>query len=501
MPQRPAMGLTRLGGGAPWPRTAIAVLFVLTAPAALARADQGSGGTPLTPAQVKRDFRVLRSALVTLHPGLYRYQSVARFDSAIAREERALARGASRADVYLAVARLAAQVRCGHTFINPANQSESVRRDVLDRADKLPLHVAIVGSRILVTASAADSVRTGDELVAIDGNPAQAILGELLAYARTDGGNVASRVSHLGHSGGRSLLDDVYPCLHPPADARYLLSLRDRGGRSRQVRVAGMTMEEREAKLSRSGGPAAEAWTFEVQNGVAVWRLSTFAFWNQPFDWKSEISRRFAQLEREKIPALVLDLRDNEGGDESIADSLLAHLVHGPAVLAGQRAEGCYERVPYGLARFLQTWDYDFFDRTGKVAPTGGRNVVLVMRDSSDRIVTPARPYRGRVFALIGPRNSSATFLLARALKETRSATLVGQATGGNQRGINGSEIAWVTLPESGVALDIPLVAWMARRPVPDGGIQPDVVVERRFEDAAAGVDAELAAVRQLMKR
>jgi C-terminal processing protease CtpA/Prc len=116
--------------------------------------------------------------------------------------------------------------------------------------------------------------------------------------------------------------------------------------------------------------------------------------------------------------------------------------------------------------------------------------------------VRPARHrYQGRAFVLIGPENSSAGFVLAALIKRHRAATLVGQSTGGNLRGLNGGELAWLTLPESGVAFDVPLVAWMPLSPAPDAGVTPDLVVPAHFEDVAAGVDADLVATRAAIAR
>ena len=95
----------------------------------------------------------------------------------------------------------------------------------------------------------------------------------------------------------------------------------------------------------------------------------------------------------------------------------------------------------------------------------------------------------------MGPENSSATFALAQLVKQTGAATLVGQPTGGNQRGLNGGQLAWVNLPNSGVAVDIPLLASSYRIDTPDASVTPDVLVKRSFDLQAAGRDQEMAAI------
>jgi C-terminal processing protease CtpA/Prc len=101
------------------------------------------------------------------------------------------------------------------------------------------------------------------------------------------------------------------------------------------------------------------------------------------------------------------------------------------------------------------------------------------------------------VFMLVSGENSSAGFQLARLAQQARVATLVGQTTGGNLRGLNAGELAWLTLPNSGVAIDIPLLAHVYAADTPDKSVVPDIVVTRTFAGQSAGQDEEMAAVKR----
>jgi len=109
--------------------------------------------------------------------------------------------------------------------------------------------------------------------------------------------------------------------------------------------------------------------------------------------------------------------------------------------------------------------------------------------------------YSGRIWVLIGAANSSATFEFAAALQRHRLGTLVGQTTGGNQRGITGGAFFFLRLPKSGIEVDVPLIGQfpISERPLPDAGLEPDVHVQPRVEDIAAGRDAELEEVLRLI--
>src|SRR5215207_5133839 len=145
--------------------------------------------TTLSGAALREDVRVLRTALEAVHPGLYRYNARAamdrRFDELAAR----LSSGGTLSGAYLALAEFLSTIRCGHTFVNPANQSRAVAEAVFRRTPRLPFYFRWLGGRMIVTrdASPERAFPAGTEILAINGAPAATILARLLPYSRTDG--------------------------------------------------------------------------------------------------------------------------------------------------------------------------------------------------------------------------------------------------------------------------------------------------------------------------
>ncbi len=90
--------------------------------------------------------------------------------------------------------------------------------------------------------------------------------------------------------------------------------------------------------------------------------------------------------------------------------------------------------------------------------------------------------------------NSSATFGFAQAVQESGAATLIGQPTGGNRRGINGGAFFFLRLPASGLEVDLPLIASFPSTPQPDAAILPDIAVPTTAEDIRLARDPQMAA-------
>jgi hypothetical protein len=482
----------------PITKSFIGLLTLCLAFAALA---QGTTAPEIKPDDARRDLRILKRAFTELHPGLYRYTTPAALDAEFAAAEATVAQGASRGQMFLLASRIAASVHCGHTWTNRYNQRQDVQDLVFNRADKLPITLRWVQGRALVTGSMAPGVASGTELLAIDGRPVAQISAAVLPYLRADGlheGALAKRWSQLDSGSNGGAMDRLFPLLFAPQAGQYNLDIRDREGAApRSVQVAAVTLADRDRQLP----PPSNDWQLRVEGDTAVLTLPTFAFWRSSFDPVAFLNRSFEQLRG--VPYLVIDQRRNEGGDDAIGHRLMAHLLRQPFTLPSFRVESAYERAPYNLVRFLDTWDYGFFDRTGQVTrqtgnDSGSRNWRLA--DLPGRRIEPvAAPYAGRVLLLVGPQNSSAGFLLARDLKASRGAVLVGQPTGGNLRGLNGGQLAWVTLPASGVGVDIPLIGAFETSDPPDAGVLPDRAVAPRWSDAVAGVDTEMAAAQVLI--
>jgi C-terminal processing protease CtpA/Prc len=451
----------------------------------------------LSAKEAQRELRILKRALTDLHAGLYRYRTPAQFEAEFARAEAEVADGSDALEMYRIASRITATVRCGHTWTNTLNQGPAVKR-ALAALPALPLRVQVLEGRMLVTASADPRVPINAELLRIDGRTPATLIAEFMPYLRADGGNDGKRLSQLDSDENGGGIDRLLPMLHPPGANGYVLRLRPRGGKVVDITVAAMTAEERERLLAAAGQPMPGTdWRFEIDGDTATLTLPTFAFWNGGFDWNGFLERSFATLETQKIPNLILDLRRNEGGDDSIGRALMAQVIASPLTIPASRVESAYERAPYDLARFLDTWDFSFFDRTGQVVRGTDRNWLL-REQPVDRVIAPVKsPYRGRVVLLTGPQMSSAGYMIARDFKASGAATLIGRETGGNLRGLNGGQITWMVLPVSGVSIDIPLLASFAKDTQPDRGVLPDIAVRTRLEDAAAGIDPDIAAAKR----
>ncbi|HEX8385922.1 MAG TPA: S41 family peptidase [Rubricoccaceae bacterium] len=462
---------------------------------------------------LQSDVALLRRAYEALHPGLTRYRTPAEMGRLFDALHASVGRGLSVREAYLALAAFLNTVQCGHTFPNPANQSEAVTAAVVTAGRRLPFTFRWIEGRMVVTRdlSADGRLVPGTEVLSVDRVPVGQILARLLPLSRADGGNDAKRVANLDVRGtGRYEAFDVYfPLVFPLGHEAALAVRAPLGDDERVVRVRTMTHAQRAAvrEVDAGGSDSGVAWTFRtIGDSAAVLRMPSWATYADDWDWRAFVDRTFDALVDRQTPLLVVDLRGNEGG-EGVGDALLSRLVERDLPLVAFERWVRYRQAPADLLPFLDTWDRSFDDWSAHT--TDERDGLFRMTRYDDgpagTVVRPAgRRFTGRVVVLVDAANSSATFEFAQAVQQNGLGTLVGQPTGGNQRGINGGAFYFLRLPNSGIEVDLPLVGFFPPGGAddrPDAGLQPDVPVQFSADDVARGVDAELEAALRLLAR
>lgn len=493
-------------------------------PAGAARCAQVPAPAVVPSAKLLEDVDVLQRVYEQAHPGLYRYNTKAEWDEHLAALRAEFVRDRTLGEAYVALSQCLARIRCGHSYANFYNQPKEVVRALFAGTNRVPFLFRWIGERMVVTRDLTPdgALPAGTEILAIDGHPAAAILGRLMTIARADGGNDAKRVAYLEVRGrDRYEAFDIFlPLFYPGTGERLALDVRRPAAPApARVDVAALDPASREALGKEAQGPRpgeGEApWRFEtLGDGVAYLNMPGWALYNSKWDWKGFLDRGIDELIDRRAPGLIVDLRDNEGGLD-VGNVLIERVASGPIRGGGFRRYTRYRTLPEGLAPYLDTWDWSFKDWGAKATPDrdGFFRMTKFDDDAEGDVIAPrGRRFEGKLVVLVNAANSSATFQFAKLVKDHKLATLVGQPTGGNQRGINGGAFFFATLPNSRIEFDLPLIATFpgdgplpdgkapSFRDIPDTGVDPDVLVTPDIADIAAGVDTELRVARALIR-
>ena len=439
------------------------------------------------------DLSIIREAL-KLHPGLFRYQSPAAFEKRFAELSESWNRNHDLASRFLALSRFTALIRCGHSHSNPYNQSDEVVAALFNRKTRIPFAFRWLDKKMMVIgdAGASTDIARGSVIEKLNGRRPSSMLETLMSYARADGSNDAKRVAQMEMrcTDEFETFDIFQGLLFPPGPDGHQVVWRDPDGKRHSAVLPAIDLATRKQQTParNDDGPL---WDWQIRpDGVAVLTMPSWVTYRGNWDWKAWLDERFATLPSTK--GLIIDLRNNEGGTDC-GTYLLQRLIDQPFQPVRYLNRVAFREVPENLVPYLTTWDRSF--RTlGKDAVVGADGYLTIPGDEDELEIVPIAPKISvPVMILVGPVNSSATFSFARRVREARAATLIGETTGGNLRGINGGAYFFVRLPDSGLEFDLPLKGYFPVGPVPDdSGVMPDIRISLTVKDIASGHDPQM---------
>ncbi|MFC4291374.1 S41 family peptidase [Sphingorhabdus arenilitoris] len=450
------------------------------------------------------DITILREALTALHPGLYRYLSPRQADAGIKALERSFVNAPDLAQRYLALSRFLASIRCGHSYANFYNQSEAVQTELFKRKTRLPFAFQWIESAMVVTADHGSGIalQPGTQVLRINGVPSKKILAALLPYVRADGHNDAKRRALLSISGYEDF--ETFDVFHgliygAPANGMHEIDMLLPAGQRKIAMIPAISYEDRQSYRRSKAVKADEPlWQWDMRpDGIAVLTMNDWGTYNSNWDWRAWLNDRLNTLENAR--GLIVDIRANEGG-EDCGDELIARFAKNNVPLTDEIKLVSYRTTPKAIDPYLDTWD-DSFRTLGEGATPHDTRLFALARSQEETRIAPRGP---RIVApmiiLTGPQNSSATFRFSSLCKGAGFATLVGEPTGGNQRGINGGRFFFVRLPASGLEFDLPLIGFFPKNRAPDKGIEPDFLVKTKPADIANGRDVIMETALNLLK-
>jgi C-terminal processing protease CtpA/Prc len=394
--------------------------------------------------QLKADLHFLQTQLDSIHPGLYHYTTRdslrAFFDSL----NTTIVRPMREQQFLSLIMLLNAKICDGHTMFLPGEDAMIYNNT---RGHFLPFTVAFIKESLYITenCSTDSSIQPGTEITRINGQDVSAIMKQLLRRQIRDGRNQTYPLWILNHYFA------AYYAYTFGQPALFSFRITDRKGRIISRKVRALTKDSiRMIRQKRYGGLQAQTGnksgiSLEEQKATNTAILTVRSFdadWLQAVhkqDFSSVIDSIFKQLRQHRMKNLLLDLRDNQGGDFETGRHLLSYLVTSTSVYLHGSNE----------SRLLQPKENNF---------------------------------TGKLFVLINGGSFSNTAIVSACLEKDRRATFIGEESGGNKSMAYG-EAVQVVLPHTRIQAYISTTAFPISRQPNDYGITPRYIVQPSLTD------------------
>ena len=468
----------------------------------------------LTVKQMHKDLAILKAAYTQLHPGVYRYINQAQLDQYFEEMMHKTAHPLPLTQFYISLSQLSVKIHCGHTYLNPYNQKKAIVKQIF--ADQvMPILFQTINDHFIITHNLSEnlSLSKGDKIVSINGVGTKEIIDSLLTVSRADGMHGRNKqidnisISPYFADPKQFALFDIYFPLFfskPGQDNAYQLIIKPFRGKTKLVVIPAVSKLTRQAifqqrHLAEYAHPTATFNWFMPQCGYLKIDQFSKSVWKSAY--KQYLDSTFNSLRTHKASTLIVDIRNNEGGDDEVRNEVLSYLLKRPFSYPIKR----YYRflsVMDSLLPYLDTWDESF--KKPKISTDYIKNDdgLFYKKNThpADTIQPKANHFEGQFYLLTAAINSSSSFFMADILQQAKAAVLIGEITGGTKQGINGGQFFFLKLPNTGIEIDIPIVYQAPLIARTDEGIVPDIKIRTRQKDIATGNDPVLKYIKKRLK-
>lgn len=448
----------------------------------------------MSPEKLRQDILTLQNALQKAHPSLDLYIDPDSLELLFARAINSNNTSKNSIEFYQDIARLMAAIGCGHTSAFP---SSGHYLQQIYFAKYGPLNICYFDSvaRVLHNFSGNNDISIGDHVLSINNVPVREVWDSINSMIPSDGYNENYIIWDLEIG---FFYDWYNLCYGDFDDFEYVL-LKDNGD-TLHVTLPAVGYFDIKENMDPFAESLPEAPILDVDYidsiNAAVLTIKSFdpdVMKRYRTKFIPYLDQVFRQMSLHGVENLIIDLRGNQGGSTSYMVELLSHF--SPWTFNPYDTE----YVTYNLKKGpkLAIWGrkaYKRFSKRGE--PVAGSNKKKIEYFSGTDFM-PAIPYfAGNLYILVNGGTYSAASDATCYLKFTDKATVIGTETSGTCGPITAGLFGSMTLPNSKIEVEIPLIQYSKQIPadsvIAGRGAMPNYPVNYTWNEFISGEDMEL---------
>ena len=283
----------------------------------------------LSSAELKKDFSVFKTALTEAHPGIYRYESKATIDSLFQQTEKELKDSISRQQFYRILSPSVAAMHCGHTKFNPEGEYDEnhLYHYYYGTENLFPLKIYFAGQKAFFVDSydKAPECEKGTEITAINGRPIDDMIAFLFKNIVADGRVVTSKYLELNN------YFSAYYANLIESPGQFRLTLKKKDGDLFTATIPSTSLVRIQEYEKSHASPSGSAFNLTFpESQVALMRIKAFYPMQKGDDFDAFLKKAFAEIKEKETKKLIIDLRNNEGGNDRWGEMLFSYLTDKP---------------------------------------------------------------------------------------------------------------------------------------------------------------------------
>jgi len=415
--------------------------------------------------ELSADLQYLKNQLENNHPGLYLYSSKTVIDKMFDSLLSSISQPFTDLEFYKHLTVISAIIKDGHTIILPGQKTTDYHGA---NSKFLPYHFAIMDGRLYIDMvyTADKSIMEGAKIISINNVEASDLVRQLSERQVRDGENKTYPVWILNNY-FRQYYNFIFG--HPES---YVIMI-EMNGLTTTATVNGLSRDSINYYRQKNypgktfSNLPNEGIQLKLEKNYALLTIKDFHDDILRKDYKQNfekvIANYFEQINNSKTENLILDLRNNQGGDIKNGVFLLSYLLDRP---------------------FSVVQEYFCVDNKQLQHCKGP---ALGMHEPA------ANNFKGGLYVLINGGSFSNSGIVSSCLQANKRAVFIGEETGGNPNVINGF-IKDISLPNTGVQVQIPTRQFVitSKNSNNGRGVMPEKSVTPTIADILEGKDPAL---------
>ncbi|GEM_PF-3729412 len=432
----------------------------------------------ISPQEAFNDIKLLSEILISSHPGLLRYQDIDQWDQAI---NKALVVEDSMSIIQFnyTIRHLLSKIQCGHTT---SYLPRDVRRKRLynDQILVPPFLLDWKKNRVMVSKFINADLPENVELVEINGHGVDSLIKNWRNHSFQGDASSPTRTPHF-------LVDEFHMFYYDfvGLESSYGLKVRypNQEMMIEVINVESITAKEWREQRNETKEAHHQPWlNYNVsEDNIGYLRIRMFGDYElqngEKGKFKKFINNTFKGINTAPPKALIIDLRENDGGEGKLGALLYSMIANEPF-------------------RYFTKWDtkvnsipYEEHADISKIEKVSINGLLKKRLESTDDGYTvnswygtlsiqdpDPLSYQGPVYILVDGRTFSAASDFVAVAKSNHRAVIIGETTGGAYIGNNSGVTINYKLPNSKIRVQVPLAAGY-NYVIPQnnyGGIIPD---------------------------
>jgi len=441
-----------------------------------------------TPSQLKEDFTVFRNALTEIYPSMYRFDTKENINGLFDKTFLEFDKPMSELDFLKRLIPMGAAFKDGHFRIQA---SIDFRKYIDERAKFFPLLLNFRADNTFIMAGGEDIIPAGSIITSVNGIKISDLRNELLKYAAGDGDILGGRLAVL------SRRFYLFHLLNYGEQEEFIVGYTDNIGNESTVKLSSISKKEYDV-IAKPKNQSEKSLSLLINDkNTAVLTIKTFsssALEKNNENYSEFLKTSFNTLKEKNIQGLIIDLRDNSGGEDEYGAKLYSHLTNKEFKYYD------YLRLNNNHISFLKYTNAppDLNEQMKERVDSVGINDFRFKTEGHENLKLQKpeeNNFAGKVIVLINRGTFSAAAEFCSIFHTMKRGQFAGEETGGTYIGNTSGISIELTLPNTKTIIPINLMRYemaVDKNTFKGRGIIPDYPFERSINDILTGSDTEM---------